>query len=183
MMLLSIYSICRCTPIEDQNHICFDLDAKNNTFSYPHQVLPGGTTLPSENIVTAITFLQNPNPLCITPFRHIICLFPNPPCSNETNLLLPICPDSCLAFNRLIQEKRCEPELLGIERGLVTAGMQSGEQSFFIVLGILAQFDCRNVNTYYFYGANVTSFLDPEQCTHIQTPNEIGKPAIMFKLL
>ncbi len=115
---------CRCTPVGD-NHFCSTLPARNTVFTYPHQVLPNNTIIESDSLTTSFSFLpwETLNPLCQTSFRHVICLYPRPLCSNETNLLLPICPGSCLAFSRLIEEKRCDEELLAIEESLTQAGM------------------------------------------------------------
>lgn len=65
---------------------------------------------------------------------------------------------------------------MGIERGLLTAGMQS----FLVVLGIIGQFDCLNVGTYYFYGNHTASLLDPSRCTDILTPDETSKCLLNF---
>ncbi len=164
---------CRCTLVEEA-HFCSTLPARNTVFTYPHQILPNNTIIPSESIVTSFSFLpwETLNPLCETSFRHIICLYPRPPCSNETNLLLPICPESCLAFSRLIEEKRCDEELLAIAKAVNAAGTPA----FIITLGILAQFQCQNVQTYYFLGDAVTSYLDPNRCTDLFTPNQTCKP-------
>ncbi len=145
-------------------------------FGYPRQTLPDGSFATSNDVSTGFVILRTPpsDPNCETAFMHVFCLAADPPCNNATDLLLPICEDSCSAFNRLVEQRSCDSVYQNAEPFLLTPS-DSFFQSFFRAL---IEFDCRNVSTYYFL-EDAQSQLDHEKCTDLLTPAQTGKPLYM----
>ena len=146
-------------------------------FGYPPQILPGGLFLDSADITTGFAFLRlpPPDPNCETAFMHMFCLAALPPCNNATGLLLPICDDSCSAFNRLVEQRSCDSVIQSAEQFLFSPTNTIFQPVFRVVI----EFDCRNVSTYYFL-EDVQSHLDHEKCTDLLTPVQTGKPLYMY---
>ncbi len=134
-------------------------------------MLPTDAMLTSDNIVTTFAFLENPDTICVDLFRHVICLFARPPCNNDTNLLMPVCSESCLAFDRYIQEKRCDKEFLSLEKTL----LDTNAEVLLAAIAATTQFNCRNVSTYYLPLDGITPSIDSELCTDLLTSNQTSK--------
>ncbi len=162
----------RCVPIQEQ-HPCLSVSARNSLFEYP-QRLPGGVSIPIESVQTSFSFLKVTTistPDCETAFRHVICLASNPPCSNTTDLLLPVCEDSCSAFTRLSEQGNCDSVIRSTEQLLVSPDLVEEFQIFFT---LISEFDCRNASTYYFVDG-LNSLLDSQRCTGMFSPQETGE--------
>ena len=56
---------------------------------------------------------QSP-PACPELFLHIFCLIARPPCNETTDLLLPLCPQTCNAFEKLFFTGICDNFLASI---------------------------------------------------------------------
>ncbi len=166
----------RCTPLSDR-HRCYSLPARNTFSRFPNE-LPGGTSISSSSVETSFAFLQvgPPDPNCEAAFMHIICLASQPPCSNTTDLLLPVCPDSCLAFVRLLELGKCDLIIESSEQFLMSSTLEI-LQFLFVLLN---EFDCRNASTYYFVD-EVNFLLDSERCTDLMTPNQTRKTKTIKK--
>ena len=159
----------RCTPL-DKDHACYPLTGRNSLDKYP-QVLPDGVFITSVGITTAFALLRVPPPdtNCETAFKHIICLAGIPPCTNVTDLLLPVCNDSCLAFNRLVEEGKCDSLFQSAEEFLLSSGLVEAR----LLYDLLTGFNCKNVSTYYFF-ERLDSLIDSERCTDLLTPQQTG---------
>ncbi len=160
-------SLCRCTPL-DEEHTCYPLTGRNTPDKYP-QVLPGNVYFSESSIASGFLFLRvpPPDPNCETAFQHVICLAATPPCNNVTDLLLPVCSDSCSAFNRLVEEGKCDSILQSSKIFLMSTGASVDKFS----LELLTEFNCNNVSTYYF---SSDSLIDAERCTDLLTPQQTG---------
>ncbi len=140
------------------------------------QILPGGFYLNSDDIRTGFSFLGLPplDPNCETAFMHVFCLAGIPPCSNRTNLLLPVCEDSCSAFNRLVEQGNCDSIIETAEQFLFAP---TTLEVFRPVFKLLTDFDCRNSSTYYFSNEET---LDSEMCTGLLSRQQTGKFVLLF---
>ncbi len=87
-------------------------------------------------------------PACKTLMEHLFCLVSRPPCGNLTGGLLPICPDSCLAYNRLLIEGTCEEGIVGLSNRSLIGALNN----------LVADIDCFDVSTYYNYD-NLSSLV------------------------
>ncbi|XP_064397080.1 receptor tyrosine-protein kinase erbB-2-like isoform X2 [Halichondria panicea] len=154
-----------CTPL-DEEHTCYPLTGRNTPDKYP-QVLPGNVYFSESSIASGFLFLRvpPPDPNCETAFQHVICLAATPPCNNVTDLLLPVCSDSCSAFNRLVEEGKCDSILQSSKIFLMSTGASVDKFS----LELLTEFNCNNVSTYYF---SSDSLIDAERCTDLLTPQQ-----------
>lgn len=154
-------------------HSCLTANVlgRDSDFRYT-QKLPGDIGISSTEVRTIFSFLgvPPPDPNCETAFRHIVCLTTSPVCNNATDLLLPICEDSCSAFKRLMNDGTCDSIIQSAEQLLMSADLVSDYQIFFTYLAAL---DCRNVSSYYYTYGN-DSLLEPKMCTNILTPNQTG---------
>ena len=56
---------------------------------------------------------QSP-PACLELILHIICLIARPPCNETTDLLLPLCPQTCNAYEKLLFTGLCDDFLASI---------------------------------------------------------------------
>ena len=110
---------------------------------------------------------------------HIICLAATPPCTNVTDLLLPVCSDSCSAFNRLIEEGKCDTILQSAELFLLSSDLPEGQRIF---INLLTEFNCKNVSTYYFF-ERLDSLIDSERCTDLLTPQQTGIYTVKIRVL
>ncbi len=160
---------CRCTPL-DEDHACYPLKARHSLDRYP-QVIPGGVSISSTAITTGFSLLQvpPPDPNCETAFMHILCLAATPPCTNITDLLLPVCSDSCLAFNRLVEGGKCDSIIESAEQFLMLSGLLLAQ----IFSDLLTGFNCNNASTYYFFD-RLDSLIDSGRCTDLLTPQQTG---------
>ncbi len=104
-----------------------------------------------------------------TAFQHIICLAATPPCTNVTDLLLPVCSDSCLAFNRLVEEGKCDSIVQSAEQFLVLSGLPVAQS----LLKLLMELNCNNASTYYYFN-RLDSLIDSKRCTDLLTPQQTG---------
>ncbi len=111
-----------------------------------------------------------PDPNCETAIQHLVCLVATPPCTNVTDLLLPVCSDSCSAFNRLVEERKCDSILRSTEEFLLSSGVPEAQ----LLLNLLVEFNCKNTSTYYYFN-QVDSLLDSERCTDLLTHQQTGK--------
>ncbi len=166
--------VYRCSPL-NSSHGCFALAGRNTQSAYP-QVLFGDTTQQqsARTVELALQLLTSTKetdaPGCNSLLTHSICIVSRPPCNEETGLLLPVCPDSCRAYNRLIADDTCD-DIITVTSDLnespITPTLEGLNQ-------VLAQLDCSSVETYYFY-ENVSTFVDRFNCTEIFSIDEQGK--------
>ena len=163
------FNHCRCTPL-DEEHACYPLTARNSLDRYS-QVLPGDAPVSSIAVTTGFSLLRvpPPDPNCETAFQHIICLAATPPCTNVTNLLLPVCSGSCSAFNRVVEEGKCDSIVRSAEQFLMLSSFAEAQ----IFLQLLTEFNCNNASTYYYFD-QVDSLIDSERCTDLLTPQQTG---------
>ncbi|XP_064397081.1 tyrosine-protein kinase Mer-like [Halichondria panicea] len=156
-----------CTPLHE-DHVCYSLTARNTLNKYP-QVLPGNVSLSSIAVTTGFSLLRvpPPDPNWETAFQHIICLAATPPCTNVTDLLLPVCSDSCLAFNRLVEEGKCDSIVQSAEQFLVLSGLPVAQS----LLKLLMELNCNNASTYYYFD-RLDSLIDSKRCTDLLTPQQ-----------
>ncbi len=164
-----VFNHFRCTPL-DEDHACYPLTARNSLDSYP-QVIPGDVSISSTAITTGFSLLKvpPPDPNCETAFMHILCLAATPPCTNITDLLLPVCNDSCLAFNRLVEEGKCDSIIQSAEQFLMLSSLPEAQ----IFLDLLTGFNCNNASTYYYFD-RLDSLIDSGRCTDLLTPQQTG---------
>ena len=163
----------RCFLV-DPSQSCQGLPARNSLYQYP-QRLPVDDRLTDDNVMVGFIVLTTgisppPDEYCVSALKHGLCIVTNPPCDNNTGLLLSICSDSCLAFTRILEEGGCDSvyqygqELLPTFPPGTTAN----------VLNLLIQFDCTNTSTYIFYD-DLETVVDPNHCTGLFTTSEKGK--------
>ncbi len=143
-------------------------------------MLPGNVLISSVGITTAFSLLRvpPPDPNCETAIKHIICLAATPPCTNVTDLLLPVCSDSCSAFNRLVEEGKCNSILESIEEFLLSSALPEAQ----LLFNLLAEFNCKNASTYYYFD-RVDSRIDSERCTDLLTPQQKSNKINFSELL
>ena len=96
----------------------------------------------------------------------------HPPCDNNTDLLLPICQNSCLAYSKIVEAGNCTSLFDYVHTLTVSSG---GSDNLSVVLDLLLNTDCSNSSTYYFYGE---TFVDYSSCTDLFSEEEKGKPLL-----
>lgn len=167
--LFYVYTyVCRCSPLRS-SHGCFSLAGRNSPYAYS-QVLLGETLASSVQAVEhSLQLLDSlDDPACKAMLEHAICVVSRPPCNNQTSYLLPICPRSCMAYNRLRDENRCS------NISLVESANELLDVSALQVLDqVLEHLNCSDVETYYFY-ENVSMIVD-ENCTDFFSQDQKGK--------
>ncbi len=143
-------------------------------YTIPQQI-PSGIRLNSESVRIAFLVLQQfqppPNPDCITALEHMMCIAATPPCSETTDLLLPICTESCLAFSRVFEEETCN----GVLEYAQTLASTTEIKVLKLFVDLLTQFDCNHSSSLYLHD-NVEELLGSESdgCTDLQPANDTG---------
>ena len=149
-----------------------DIPSRNSNYRYP-QLLPEDAELSGNSVRLGFLFVQSANPPadpdCASAIYHIMCLAARPPCDNSTDLLLPICPDSCLAYNRIIEEGKCASLF---EYGQTLISSSQGIDILPVLLDLLLSIDCFNLSSYYFY--NETYVGQNNQCTDLFSVEDKG---------
>ena len=83
--------------------------------------------------------------------------------------ILPVFSDSCLAFNRVVEEGKCDSILQSTEHFLLSSGLVEAQ----LLYDLLTGFNCKNASTYYYF-ERLDSLIDSERCTDLLTPQQTG---------
>ena len=160
------------------SHSCYGLPARNSLYQYPQRLPDGVVDLISpDNVMVGFILLGGieppPDEGCLSAMRHGMCLVSNPPCNNNTGLLLSICSDDCLAFTRILEEGGCNSVYEYGFTLLQSPAFATG--TVHNLLNLLLHFDCTNTSSYIFYN-NLEMVVDPNHCTNVYTDAEKGMP-------
>lgn len=143
-------------------------------YTIPQQA-PPGVTLESESVRIAFLVLKQfqppPHPDCVNALEHMMCIAAAPPCNQTTDLLLPICTESCLAFTRLVEERTCD----GIIEEAQILAVSTEVKVLVLFVDLLLNFDCDEPSSLYLHD-NVEELLGMESdgCTELQSANDTG---------
>lgn len=116
-----------------------------------------------------------PPPLCYDFIQHLLCYIAAPPCDPVSDLLLPICNDSCRAYNLLVSNNECLEFNNNLLRFIQSATLFNFDVQ--VVYEFYENFDCANTSTYYFMDNNGAEFAQ-EVCTSVFTPILKGKSIV-----
>ncbi len=118
----------------------------------------------SDSTFVILDIIRANQPLpCIQAAQHISCIFTSPPCDVETDLLLKICPESCMAFDKLMASSTCTSFNEALVNNFIGI--------FLAFRNDYLQFNCRNISTYSDSGENGFD----NDCTNLFSANVQGQ--------
>ena len=107
--------------------------------------------------------------ICYEMFIHLLCLIAAPPCNPNTSVLLPLCPETCQAHDKLISSGLCEGFIFDIIEYLEGSSVESVRA----ILPFIISFNCSDPSTYFQNKVgNVGNSLSP--CTNIFSSETLG---------
>ena len=112
--------------------------------------------------------------ICYEMAIHIMCLLEAPPCNPNTSALLPLCPETCQAYDQLILSGLCAGFLFDVIEYL--EGNSRVSTSLRAILPYVFSFNCSDPSTY-FQNNTANNSLSP--CTSFFSPETQG----IFELL
>ena len=152
------------------DHICRNLPGRNTVYQFPSNP-PRMIDLSLRTIQIGFTLLRSLDPpinkVCESSIQRVTCIIGNPPCNPESGLLLDVCPQSCNAHNRLLNDGTCDSvfdHFENIQDGSIIPDIRA-------TLLVLFAFKCNNKSSYNFYD---DAELDSRQCTDLFKPGEAG---------
>ena len=105
-------------------------------------------------------------PACLELILHMLCLVARPPCNETTNLPMLLCPQTCLAYEKLISTGFCDDLVARIIRTL--------EMTPFIwLIEYLATFNCPDPASY-FQNEPTVECGNSSSCTNLFSPEVEG---------
>lgn len=118
------------------------------------------------------SFSPPPPSVCKDLLQHLLCYYAAPPCDPVSDLQLPICNDSCRAYDLLLASDMC----LTFNNSLQDFIESSTVFEVQVVYELYANFSCANTSTYNFRegeGAELASRSGV--CTSLFTPSLQGE--------
>ena len=115
--------------------------------------------------------LQTQSPEACYDFAvHIVCLVAAPPCNPNTSAPLLLCPETCLALDRLISRGLCEEFSSGLIQHLELSDMESTRA----VAPFFLAFNCSDPSTY-IQNSTLDMCSNPlSPCTNLLSPDIQG---------
>ena len=103
-----------------------------------------------------------------------MCLVAVPPCDPETGLPMPVCNESCMAYEKLLGVDYCQDMDNNIRRIQQTSTFPDLR----VIVDKYFKIDCYNSSTYIFE-PTVTVF-SAQSCTDLFTSNNLGISTVLF---
>ena len=104
--------------------------------------------------------------ICYEMFIHLLCLIAAPPCNPNTSVLLPLCPDTCQAYDQLILSGYCE----GFVSDLIEYFEGSSVEATRALSPLVISFNCSDPSTYFQDNTAVIFGNSLSPCTSIFSP-------------
>ena len=161
-----------CEPLPDDYAACKAITNRRSTHYYEHILPDIHNDIEGHAVDIGLAILQQFNPPppqeCTDFIAHFLCLVAVPPCDPETGLPMPVCNESCVAYERLLGVDYCrdlDDYIHGVQQSSTFPDLRAVVDRYF-------EIDCYNTSTYIFE-PTVTTFSS-QSCTHLFTPNNIG---------
>ena len=161
----------RCSFI-DKSNPCSLLKGRNTFFTYPPSSDNGTVRISLQDVQIGFDYIdlvlanQEGDSDCGTALKHIICLVAAPPCNFiPAAESLPVCPDSCIAYSRLLDIAKCDslfqldPEQLSPNSTIIAKAMDG--------------FECSNMSRNQYNGSD--PILNSQDCTNLFSDEQKGQ--------
>ena len=170
----------RCTSLSHEFQTCSSLEGRMSMYQY-EQFIPAleskGRSLTGNSLEITFTLINTFSPpppdLCTDFLKHVLCYLAAPPCDPVSDLQLPICNDSCRAYNLLLSSNLC----LTFNNSVEVFIQSTSVIEILDIYDIYSAFNCDNSSTYFFRDGEGDEFASNGECTSLFTPSLQGERA------
>ena len=166
-----VISLNSCTLLPQSSH-CRRVLGRGSEYESPPQLPQEAAVILDMNLGSGFFTVnvlaqetQSPS-ACVELVLHMLCLLAKPPCNESTNLPMLLCPQTCLAYEKLISTGFCN--------NLVARIIKALEMTPFIWLReYLATFNCSDPASY-FQNEPTADCGNSSSCTNLFSPEVEG---------
>lgn len=117
-------------------------------------------------LLRLITEQTQSSMICYEMAIHLVCLIAAPPCNPNTSVLLPLCPETCQAYNKLISSGLCEGFIIDFIEYLEGSSVESTRE----ISPYVMSFNCSDPSTYFQNNTAIIFGNSLSPCTSIFSP-------------
>ena len=166
-----VISLNSCTLLPQSSH-CRGVLGRGSEYESPSQLPQEAAVYLDLNLGSGFYILnvfaqetQSP-PACLDLILHMFCLLAKPPCNESTNLPMLLCPQTCLAYKKLISTGLCDDLVARIINQLEMTPL-------IYLIDYLATFNCSDPASY-FQNEATEKCGNASSCTNLFSPEVEG---------